>query len=111
MPDLLAVAGLMDGKALKKRHGKRMGNDKNAQGEVRKRNYWTKYGDKACTVLDALLDKYAQTGIEEIEDVEVLTVDPIKGIGPPAEIVNLFGGKPQYLEVIRELEAEIYRVA
>ena len=48
---------------------------------VRKRNYWTKYGDKARAVLDALLDKYAQTGIEEIEDMKVLTVDPIKGIG------------------------------
>ena len=78
---------------------------------VRKRNYWTKYGDKARAVLDALLDKYAQTGIEEIEDMKVLTVDPIKEIGTPAEIVKLFGGKPQYLQAIRELEAEIYKVA
>ena len=78
---------------------------------VRKRNYWIKYGDKARAVLDALLDKYAQTGIEEIEDMKVLTVDPIKEIGTPAEIVNLFGGKPQYLQAIRELEAEIYRAA
>ena len=78
---------------------------------VRKRNYWTKYGDKARAVLDALLDKYAQTGIEEIEDMKVLTVDPIKEIGTPAEIVNLFGGKPQYLQAIRELEAEIYSAA
>ena len=78
---------------------------------VRKRNYWTKYGDKARAVLNALLDKYAQTGIEEIEDMKVLTVDPIKGIGTPAEIVNLFGGKAQYLKAIRELETEIYRVA
>ena len=78
---------------------------------VRKRNYWTKYGDKARAVLNALLDKYAQTGIEEIEDMKVLTVDPIKEIGTPAEIVNLFGGKPQYLQAIRELEAEIYSAA
>ena len=78
---------------------------------VRKRNYWTKYGDKARTVLEALLDKYAQTGIEEIEDMKVLTVDPIKEIGTPTEIVKLFGGKAQYLQAIRELEAEIYKVA
>ena len=78
---------------------------------VRKRNYWTKYGDKARAVLDALLDKYAQTGIEEIEDMKVLTVDPIKEIGTPAEIVKLFGGKPQYLQAIRELENEIYSAA
>ncbi len=78
---------------------------------VRKRNYWTKYGDKARTVLNALLDKYAQTGIEEIEDMKVLTVDPIKEMGTPTEIVNLFGGKAQYLQAIRELEAEIYSAA
>ena len=84
---------------------------KERANNVRKRNYWTKYGEKARKVLDALLDKYAQTGIEEIEDMKVLTVDPIKEIGTPAEIVNLFGGKPQYLKAVRELEAEIYKVA
>ena len=78
---------------------------------VRKRNYWTKYGDKARSVLDALLDKYAENGIENIEDMKILTVDPLKNLGTPAELVGLFGGKPQYLAAIRELEAEIYRAA
>lgn len=75
---------------------------------VRKRNYWTKYSDKARAVLDALLDKYAQTGIEAIEDMKVLTVPPITDIGTPKEIIDSFGGKPQYLQAIRELENEIY---
>lgn len=78
---------------------------------VRKRNYWTKYGDKARTVLEALLDKYAENGIENIEDMKILTVDPLKELGTPTELVGLFGGKPQYLAAIRELEAEIYRAA
>lgn len=78
---------------------------------VRKRNYWTKYGEQARAVLAALLEKYAETGIEEIEDMKVLTVDPLKGYGTPAEIVKLFGGKAQYLAALRELEAEIYRAA
>ncbi len=78
---------------------------------VRKRNYWTKYGDKARTVLNALLDKYAESGIENIEDMKILTVDPLKELGTPTELVGLFGGKPQYLAAIRELEAEIYRAA
>lgn len=78
---------------------------------VRKRNYWTKYGDKARTVLEALLDKYAENGIENIESMKILTVDPLKELGTPAELVNAFGGKPQYLAAIRELEAEIYRAA
>ena len=78
---------------------------------VRKRNYWTKYGDKARTVLNALLDKYAEEGIENIEDMKILTVDPLKELGTPTELVGLFGGKPQYLAAIRELETEIYRAA
>ena len=78
---------------------------------VKKRNYWTKYGDKARSVLAALLDKYAETGIEEIEDMKILTVEPLKNFGTPQEIVNIFGGKPQYLQAIRELEAEIYKAA
>ena len=78
---------------------------------VRKRNHWTKYGDKARNVLNAILDKYAETGIEAIEDMKVLTVPPITDIGTPKEIIDSFGGKPQYLQAIRELEAEIYKVA
>ena len=78
---------------------------------VRKRNYWTKYGDKARTVLEALLDKYAESGIENIEDMKILTVEPLKELGTPTELVSLFGGKTQYLAAIRELESEIYRAA
>ncbi len=78
---------------------------------VRKRNYWTKYGEQARKVLDSLLEKYAETGIQNIEDMKVLTVDPFKQLGTPAEIVKVFGGKPQYLAALRELENEIYKVA
>jgi type I restriction enzyme, R subunit len=80
--------------------------------QVKKRNYFTKYGEKARLVLDALLEKYASEGIENIEDMHVLTLDPIKLLGTPAEIVNkIFGGKQKYQAVIRELETEIYRLA
>ena len=78
---------------------------------VRKRNYWTKYGEQARYVLNALLDKYAERGIENIEDMKILTVEPLKEMGTPAEIVKIFGGKAQYLAALRELENEIYRVA
>lgn len=78
---------------------------------VRKRNYWTKYGEQARSVLKALLDKYSESGIENIEDMKILTVEPLKNMGTPTEIVKIFGGKPQYLAALRELENEIYRVA
>ena len=79
--------------------------------QVKKRNYFTKYGDKARTVLNALLDKYTSQGIEDIEELSVLKVDPFTGIGTPAEIVDVFGGKENYLKAINELEKEIYREA
>ena len=78
---------------------------------VRKRNYWTKYGDKARSVLEALLDKYAEEGIENLESMKVLTTPPLDKLGTATELVGLFGGKPQYLAAIRELESEIYMVA
>ena len=78
---------------------------------VRKRDYFTKHGEQARAVLDALLDKYADEGIENIEDMNILQVNPLNQFGTPHEIVRLFGGKRQYLEALIELEYEIYRVA
>ena len=78
---------------------------------VKKRDYFTKYGDKAKAVLEALLDKYADEGIENIESMKVLTLQPFDQIGSPVEIVSLFGGREKYLQVITELENELYKVA
>ncbi|MCX8880514.1 DEAD/DEAH box helicase, partial [Vibrio parahaemolyticus] len=79
---------------------------------VKKRNYFTKYGETAQQVLNNLLDKYADKGVQEIENIHVLKVKPFDEMGRPAEIVKkCFGGKEQYLEAISELEAEIYQSA
>jgi len=78
---------------------------------VKKRNYFARYGDKAREVLNSLLDKYADEGIENIEDLEILRVDPFTQIGTPSEIVNIFGGKENYLKALKELEQEIYKGA
>jgi len=78
---------------------------------VKKRNYFTKYGEQAQKVLNALLDKYADEGIENIEDMKILQVNPFDEIGSPVEIVNMFGGKKNYLEALNELEHEIYKAA
>jgi len=76
--------------------------------QVRKRNYFTKYGEKARIVIDALLDKYASEGIENIEELSILRIDPFNQIGTPSEIVQIFGGKEEYLHLIEELENELY---
>ena len=78
---------------------------------VKKRNYFTKYGDKAKKVLEALLDKYAEIGIENIEDLSRLRIEPFKDMGTPSEIVQSFGGRDQYLSAVEEREKELYAVA
>jgi type I restriction enzyme R subunit len=79
--------------------------------KVKKRNVFGKYGVRARAVLEALLDKYADTGITSVESLEILKVDPIKTFGTPVEIVNLFGGKEGYVAAIRELEEALYQQA
>lgn len=76
---------------------------------VRKRDYFTKYGKEAAEILDALLTKYADSGLDDLEDVDVLKVDPIKDHGTQVYIVNtIFGGIAKYREAIKDLEAAIY---
>jgi type I restriction enzyme R subunit len=76
---------------------------------VKKRDYFTKYGEQAREVLEKLLDKYANFGIETIEDPEILRVNPFDEHGTPMEIIELFGGKENYLKAVHELENEIYK--
>jgi type I restriction enzyme R subunit len=76
--------------------------------QVKKRNYFAKYGDQARQVLENLLEKYADTGIENIEDIKILTLDPFKDIGTASELVSAFGGKPAYMAAVFELEQYLY---
>lgn len=79
--------------------------------QVKKRNYFTKYGDVAQQVLQSLLDKYADAGVSEVENITVLKVAPFTELGSMAEIIKQgFGGKPQYLAAIQELEAQLYSI-
>lgn len=77
---------------------------------VKKRNYFAKYGDKARAVLEALLDKYADQGVQSLEDTKILKLDPFDDIGTPVEIIrDVFKGKPGYEAAIRDLEDQIYK--
>ena len=77
--------------------------------QVKKRDYFTRYGGTARKVLELLLDKYADAGIGEIESLDVLKLKPFDAIGSVPQIVKAFGGKPQYLAAIRELEHSLYQ--
>ncbi|MDD4454823.1 MAG: DEAD/DEAH box helicase family protein [Candidatus Methanomethylophilaceae archaeon] len=77
--------------------------------KVRNTSYFARYGEQARAVLDAILEKYADEGLDNVESLEVLRVDPISRIGTPIEIVNgIFGGRERYLAAIRRLETCLY---
>jgi len=84
---------------------------KERANNVKKRNYFTKYGEQAKQVLEALLDKYADEGITNIESIEVLRVNPFDAFGSPVEIISNFGSKEKYLQAVKELEFELYKTA
>ena len=76
--------------------------------KVKKRNYFGKYSEKARAILNALIDKFADEGIMEIENRSILSFQPFDKFGTPVEIIKEFGGKDKYEEAIRELEKELF---
>ena len=77
---------------------------------VKKRDYLNRYEGLARDVLTVLLDKYAENGIRVLESTQVLEIDPFREIGT-MRIANAFGGKQGFLNAIRDLQIEIYKVA
>lgn len=77
---------------------------------VKKRDFFSKYSGAAKEVLEALLDKYMNAGISELESADVLRLEPLNKFGKPAKIAQLFGGKEDYIKAIKELENNIYMV-
>ncbi len=82
---------------------------KERANNVKKRDYFTKYGAQARKVLETLLDKYADEGVTNIESMDILKVKPLTDYGSPLEIIRQFGSKAKYLEALRELEQELYK--
>lgn len=81
---------------------------KERANNVKKRDFLSKYSGVAREVLEALLDKYMNTGIYEIEKTEILKLDPFLKLGKPAKIAGYFGGKSGYMQAVKELEEAIY---
>lgn len=82
---------------------------KERANNVRKKNYFTQYGEKAKKVLDALLDKYAENGIREIEDQRILNLAPFNEMGTMMELAESFGGSQQYHAAIKQLSQSLYQ--
>jgi type I restriction enzyme R subunit len=82
---------------------------KERANNVKKRNYFTRYGEQTRKVLESLLDKYADEGVINIESMDILKVKPLTDYGSPLEIIKQFGSKAKYLKAIKELEQELYK--
>ncbi len=78
---------------------------------VRKRDVFNKYGEEARLILEALLEKYKNEGIKELENITVLQNTPFQQMGSPSAITKMFGGKQSYLNAVKELEQFIYNIA
>ena len=78
---------------------------------VKKRDVFTKYGDRARAVLGALLDKYADDGVLNLGDANVLRIPPLDKLGTPLELVGAFGGKPAFDRAVHDLQSALYRDA
>lgn len=82
---------------------------KERANNVKKRDFLSKYSGVAREVLEAILDKYMNTGIYEIEKTEILQLDPFKKFGKPSKIATYFGGKAGYIQAVKALEEELYK--
>lgn len=89
-------------------YGKKPLTRKERAENVKKRDVFNRYGAEARKVLEALLDKYANDGISQLENRMVLKLDPFSQMGSPANIAKLFGGNKQYFSAVKELENLIY---
>lgn len=76
---------------------------------VKKRDVFGKYGDQARTVLEALLDKFADHGVQNIEDAKVLELPPFDQFGSKTQIRRgIFGGVEQFTQAVQALEQALY---
>ena len=76
---------------------------------VRKRNVFARYGDQARAVLDALLAKYADEGVLNLDDATVLRIPPFTELGTPVQLIKAFGGKDAFVAAVHDLQSALYR--
>ena len=76
---------------------------------VKKRDVFTKYGDQARAVLDALLEKYQDEGVLNLDDPRVLQIAPFTTLGTPVQLIKAFGGRVGFERAVHELQSALYQ--
>jgi len=75
---------------------------------VKKRDVFNRYGAQARAVLEALLEKYADEGVFDLDDTNILQINPFSHMGTPIELMRAFGKKPDYLRAVHDLQNALY---
>jgi len=78
---------------------------------VRKRDVFTRYGEQARGVLEALLQKYQDQGIADLDDPQILRIAPFDAMGTPLQLLKRFGGRDGFEKAVHELQSALYAVA
>ena len=76
---------------------------------MKKRDVFAKYGEQARAVLGALLDKYADEGVLNLDDANVLRIPPLDRLGTPFQLVRAFGGRPEFEQAVQDLQTALYK--
>ena len=76
---------------------------------VKKRDVFNRYGDRARAVLDALLSKYADEGVFNLDDTNVLRIPPFTHLGTPVQLIEAFGGRDDFVAAVHDLQSALYR--
>ncbi len=78
---------------------------------VKKRDVFTKYGGQARAVLNALLEKYSDEGVLNLDDANVLRIAPFSAMGSVVQLINAFGGKEGFEQAVHEMQDALYQEA
>jgi type I restriction enzyme, R subunit len=75
---------------------------------VQKRDVFTKYGPQARAVLEALLKKYQDDGVTQLDDPQILRIAPFDTMGTPLQLLKTFGGREGFETAVHELQTALY---
>lgn len=75
---------------------------------TRKRDVFTKYGPQARAVLDALLAKYQDEGVLNLDDTNVLKIAPFSTMGSVVQLIKAFGGRDEFEQAVHDMQATLY---
>ena len=78
---------------------------------VKKRNYLAKYEGQARKVIEGLMEKYGEVGVTNIENPQILSLNPFAQIAKRPRIMKgIFKSPEAYNEAVKDLENELYNI-